>query len=54
MLGLVVRILSFTQENAVDLLSMGSGLLVTNKGGWLSPAQTTAKVKYKVHSQWLY
>jgi len=47
------EVLSLTEENAVDMRSFGGGLLVA-KDSRLSPAQTTAKVKYKLHIQELY
>jgi hypothetical protein len=47
------HLLSFPQENAFDLHRVGGGLLDTKMNGWLSPAQTIAKVNCKLHSQCL-
>jgi hypothetical protein len=45
------QILSLPHENAVELHSVAGGLLGTNNGHRSSPAQTTAKVNSKIHSQ---
>jgi len=42
----LLHVLPHTQENAVDLHSVSSSLLVTNN---LSPAQTIAMVNCKLH-----
>ena len=47
-----VLILSLTHEKVFDLHSFGGGVLVTKKkDGRLWPAQITAKVNCKLHSQ---
>jgi hypothetical protein len=45
------QVLSFSEENAVDLYVVGDGLLGTNNGGTAFPIPDHCKVNCKLRSQ---
>jgi len=47
----VEQVLSFPEENAVDLYGVGDGLLGTNNGGTPFPIPNHCKVNRKLRSQ---